>query len=324
MNINLNENPAINIIAKIILVVFALAFVILAFFGIRFYLANVAYQKALTCSNRNDSINGLEKAIKLNPYRSEYKISLARIILKEVSSELAKPRNEQDIGRIQKMVDSAVSEAKAASQISSNNVAVQETLGSVYRDIRFLAQGAEIWTVKSFEKAISLEPTNPVLTVELGKAHLYLAESGSSLSGETDEENLDEAINQFNRATKLKNDYWDAYCQLAIGLEAKGETKEAIKKLEEIDKQALISDPDFAEVIFQLGRLYYNTGRTDEAISRFQQVIKFFPNHSNAHYSLGVVYAKQGRRDEALKEFEKVLELNPESEDVKQKIEELR
>lgn len=324
MNVDLNNNPGINIIAKIVLVVFALVFVILAFFGLRFYLADMDYQKALAGSNREDSINEFEKAIRLNPYRAEYKISLARVILKEVSSELAKPRDEQDIGKIQEMVDSAISEAKQASQISSNNVAAQETLGSVYRDIRFLAQGAEVWAVKVFEKAVSLEPTNPVLAVELGKAYLYLAESGSSISKETDEENFDQAINQFNRAITLKGDYWDAYRQLSIGFEIKGETEEVIKRLEELDKQSLISDPNFAEVIFQLGRLYYNTGRTDEAISQFQQVIMFFPNHSNAHYSLGVVYAKQGKRDEALKEFEKVLELNPESEDVKGKIEELR
>lgn len=324
MFINLGENSALDIVAKIILVVFALVFAVLFFFGLRFYSSDMTYQKALACSNRGDSINGLEKAIGLNPYRAEYKISLAKFALKEVSSELIKPQDEQDIEKIQEMTVLAINKAKEGNQINPNSVAVQETLGSVYRDIRLLAQGAEEWAVKAFEKAVLLEPTNPVLATELGKAYLYSSESGPSLSEESGKENLDKAISQFNRAIALKNNYWDAYCQLAIVLEREGRTKEAIKKLEELDRQSLISDSNFAEVIFQLGRLYYNDGQIDKAARQFQKVIAFSPNHSNAHYSLGVIYARKGKRDEALKEFEKVLELNPESEDVKAKIEELK
>ena len=78
------------------------------------------------------------------------------------------------------------------------------------------------------------------------------------------------------------------------------------------------------EVLFQLGRMYFNNEQIDEAINRFLAVASVQPNHSNALYSLGVAYSTKGEKDLAIQAFEIVLELNPGNTDVAQKIEELK
>jgi tetratricopeptide (TPR) repeat protein len=67
-----------------------------------------------------------------------------------------------------------------------------------------------------------------------------------------------------------------------------------------------------------------NNNQTDKAIPYFEAVVSLIPNHSNALYSLGIAYQKKGRIQEAIAEFEKVLELNPGSDNVQQKLKELR
>jgi len=78
------------------------------------------------------------------------------------------------------------------------------------------------------------------------------------------------------------------------------------------------------EVLFQLGRLYFNAKRIDDAIGQLEKVVNFMPNHSNALYSLGIAYKEKGEKEKAIKAFEKVLELNPGNEDVQAKLDELK
>ncbi|MBI2626340.1 MAG: tetratricopeptide repeat protein [Candidatus Nealsonbacteria bacterium] len=91
-------------------------------------------------------------------------------------------------------------------------------------------------------------------------------------------------------------------------------------KLENVVKE----NPYNIEARFQLGRLYFNNKRIDDAIGQFQVVVILVPSHSNAHYSLGVAYAAKKEIQSAVQEFEKVLELNPGNPDVMQKIKELK
>ena len=96
--------------------------------------------------------------------------------------------------------------------------------------------------------------------------------------------------------------------------------EEAIRQIETLANTYSLN----VEVLFQLGRLYFNANRVDDAILQFQAVTILMPNHSNAHYSLGVAYQKKGQTSKAIQEFEKVLELNPENQDVQEKLEQLR
>ena len=305
--ISFKDFPELSLVFSVFLVVLGLAIFGFYFFAGKFYLADVSFANAFRTADTFAQITNLEKAIKLNPYQPQYKIILARTYLNQALSEMGKPINEQDAIKIQNGVAKAIEQARIATEISPNNVAAWETRGIIYREIREpVATGALEWAIKSFEKAITLEPTNPVLHTELGKLLLV--------------DKPEEAKKKFEKALELKSNYSDAKIQLALIFEEEGNFPEAISKLQETVSQ----DPLNIEAIFQLGRVYYNNNQTDEAISQFQQAILIFPNHSNSLYALGLAWQKKGQKEEALKMFEKVLELNPGNQDVIAKIEELK
>ena len=74
------------------------------------------------------------------------------------------------------------------------------------------------------------------------------------------------------------------------------------------------------EILFHLGRLYFNDDKIDQAIVQFGKVVDLAPNHSNARYSLGVAYEAKGDTARAIAEFEKVLDMNPGNVDVQSRI----
>lgn len=304
--LSFKDLPELSLVFNTLLILLGLAILIFYFFAIRFYLADINYLKGVTQVLVQEQEEKLEKAISLNPYLANYRIVLARNYLSQIISEIQKSPELQDSSKIQNWVANAISQAKRATEISPNNVATYETLAMIYRDIQLLAAGATDWAIKSFESAIKLEPTNPVLLTELGK--LYLA---------TD---LSKAKEYFAKARDLKSDYLDALIQEALIYERENNLDEAIKKLEDL----VNNYPFNIEVRFQLARLYFNKNRVDDAISQFETIISIFPNHSNSLYSLGVAYTQKGEKEKAISAFERVLELNPGNQDVIQKLEELK
>ena len=258
------------------------------------------YIKNVQAESRAAQIDKLEEIVNLNPYRIQYRVVLARLYLSEVKEAEGISTSEEGLALIQTNVGKAIEQAKTASEISPNRVIVWETLGMLYRDIQSIAPNALEWSLKSFEKAIELEPNNPVLYTELGK----LMES-------------EEARAKFAKALELKPDYVDALMQAAFSYEKEGDIEAAIKEMEKITAVDV-------EILFHLGRMYFNNQQVDEAINRFLAVATVQPNHSNALYSLGVAYSAKGEKDLAIQAFEIVLELNPGNTDVVQKIEELK
>jgi len=316
--ISFKEVPEIGLIFNSLsLLIFVFIFFVF-YFGIRFYLADFYYLKALRSGNPSAQISILERAVRLNSYSSRYRIDLSLAYFLRVQDELAKPAENQDQNLIIGSVQNAINYLKGAKldgttikgaiEISPNWVFAWENLATIYREIINLAGSSAIdWGISSFEKAINLEPKNPVLYTELGK--LYLVKG-----------DLEKAEEEFKIAIDSKGDYLDARIQDALISEQKENTEEATKKIEEI----VTNYPLSVEARFQLGRLYFNQDRLDEAIFQLEQATYLMPNHSNSLYFLGLIYEKKGEKEKALEYFNKVLELNPGNQTVLDKIEKLK
>ena len=108
------------------------------FFAMNFYLADTHYAKAI--GNQNP-IENLEKAINLNPYQTQYKITLAKFYLNEVQQELQKPQTEQDLDILTGNIQQSLSWAQRATKFSPNRVFAWETLGIIYRDVQMVKIG---------------------------------------------------------------------------------------------------------------------------------------------------------------------------------------
>lgn len=322
--ISLEKSPEALLVFNVLLRVIILAFAVSIFLGVKVYLADFWYKKGaiiLDIKQIDKKIERYEKAVRQNGWQAQYRISLARAYLNRALEEGKKRKEEANRVRIQLDIQRAVEEAKRATELSPNRVSAWETRGMVYRELIGLAVQADEWAIRSFKKAIGLEPTNPLLHLELGKLYLNKAREKKFEK----KENLRLAREEFNKALELKPDLIDAKIQLALLLETEGKIKEAIEKLEELKSSFSLTTPVLsrAEAIFQLGRLYFNQGKIDKAMREFKEAIRLNPNFANARYSLGICYQQKGEKEKAIQEFKKVLELNPGNEEVRKRLEEL-
>ncbi|UCE94446.1 MAG: tetratricopeptide repeat protein [Flavobacteriaceae bacterium] len=64
-------------------------------------------------------------------------------------------------------------------------------------------------------------------------------------------------------------------------------------------------------ILNDLGTLYLRTGRLETALEKFEAVLKIDPSHIHSLYYVGLVHRETGNADKALQAFEEVLGLNP-------------
>lgn len=300
---SLKKFPELNLVFSTFLIAVGLGVVALFFFGVRFYLADNLFLKVQKENSLDNQIAVLEKIVKLNPYQAQYWSLLSRAYLQKTREESARS-GPQDQEKIIGLVNAARSAADRALEKGPSQVAAAETLAIVYRELRGFPEGQDR-AVKSFERAINLEPNNPVLKIEL--ARLLTA---------TD---MERAKREVELAQKIKPEYLDAMLLETAILEQEGNLEGAVRAMEKV----VSSYPFNLEARFQLGLLYFNSKKYDDAISQLESVLILAPKHSNALYSLGLTYQRKGNATKAKSYFEKVLELNPDSQDVKEKLKEL-
>jgi Flp pilus assembly protein TadD len=279
----------------------------------RFYLADAFYRNAL----ERAETSSLKKATELNPFQPQYKMALARFYLAEALTEMQKPADSQDQLKLANNIQLALTFAKGgildgsfiqgATELAPNNVSVWALLATIYREIAPAVGGARNWQIQTLEKAISLEPLNPVFYSELGRAY--------SAQGD-----LEKAKENFAKAAQLKPDYSPALIQQTLLKEREGDTKTALKEMEGLAQQF----PRDTEVLFQLGRLYFNDQQIDSAIFYLERAVVLSPNYSNALFALGLAYEAKGRKDLAVQVFEKLVELHPDNPDIAQKLKSLK
>ncbi|MCK4473939.1 tetratricopeptide repeat protein [Candidatus Parcubacteria bacterium] len=265
------------------------------------YAAEIRYRQGISAFQRGDNLaagQALFKAISyVNGKQDNYWRDIAQVNLFRISEELQKP--DVSAEKITPLVSDAINAAKRATDAGPNNVANYTIRGFVYRQIIGLVEGVEDWAIKSYEKALILEPTNPYIYTELGR--VYLAK-----------EDTEKARDQFQKALELKSDYAPAHFQMAAIYISEGKQDEAIEKM----KIAIASAPFDTGLLFQLGILYYQEEMLDQAKIEFEKAVSLQENYSNARYFLGLIYDKQGDRAGAIAQFEKIAEMNPDNEEV--------
>jgi tetratricopeptide (TPR) repeat protein len=118
---------------------------------------------------------------------------------------------------------------------------------------------------------------------------------------------VQEASQHYEQALRNKSDYAKAHNNMGIALAQAGRTQDAIVYYE----QALQAVPDFAEAHYNLGNALVQLGRVQEAIGHYQQAVQIQPDHARAHYNLGNALMGQGRLQEAIDHYEQALRIKP-------------
>lgn len=212
----------------------------------RFWLGDFYFYQSLKAAAAN---NGLEtynlqaKTINVNPNFDLYHLSFSQTNLALANSLASKKDlNETDKQNVNQLVNQAISEAKTAISLAPNRSANWENLAEIYKNLINAAEGADQWTLASFNQAITLDPINPLLRINLGG--LYFAAK-----------NYDAAISHFNTAISLKNDYANAHYNLAQALKAKGDLPSAVKELEQTRMLVSYNSNDYKNLNKELEEL---------------------------------------------------------------------
>ena len=102
-------------------------------------------------------------------------------------------------------------------------------------------------------------------------------------------------------------DSWMAHKNLGYVYYQAGRTDDAITQYE----TALRLKPDFPEARNNLGNVLAETGRLPEAVAQFREALRLKPGFAEAHNDLGIALYHQGDLAGALTEYAEALRLNP-------------
>jgi tetratricopeptide (TPR) repeat protein len=126
---------------------------------------------------------------------------------------------------------------------------------------------------------------------------------------------LEEAMQHYREATRLKPDYAMAHSNLAHALSL---TPDGAPEAIEEYRAALRIDPNFAEAHNNLGLILSKIpGRLPEAIEHYQAALRVDPASAEAHNNLGIALLNTpGRTSEAIPHFQAALRLKPDSAEI--------
>ena len=129
----------------------------------------------------------------------------------------------------------------------------------------------------------------------------------------------DNRIASLKESVKQSPKNLDAWIELGNIFMDTSRFQEAIGAYEKV----LEFDERNVDVRVDMGTCYRNIGKPDRAVEEYRKAMSINPNHLNAHRNLGVVLAFDfKKKDEAIKEFKEYIRLAPNTPDA-QKIEEL-
>ena len=84
--------------------------------------------------------------------------------------------------------------------------------------------------------------------------------------------------------------------------------------------KALETDPDSADVYYNIGNIFLKQGKLDEAMKHYTKALELVPDLPEAHLNLGNTFFKQGKLDEAIACYNKAIKLRPNYRDALQNL----
>lgn len=118
---------------------------------------------------------------------------------------------------------------------------------------------------------------------------------------------LEEAMDHYLKALRIKLDYVDAHYNLGVVLEKQGRIEEAMDHY----LQALQINPKYVKAQYNIGLSLSRQGRLEEAVDYYLQALRVNSEYVDAHYNLANVLSKLGRETEAIDHYQQVLRINP-------------
>ena len=232
--------------------------------------------------NLDQAIGALENAVKSDP---GFALGYAQI----GEAYRIKSIVEQN----QRWLVQAEANSRKAVELDNRIPSVYVTLGRMHD-----AGGKHDLAVEEFRHALQLDPRNATAMAGMGRAD----ESAGRVS---------DAEASFRKAADLQPNDWDTHNNLAMFLDRQGKYDASIAEY----KRALELAPDNAQVLFNLGATYIDSGdskhfaEAESALTRSIAINPSFPAYAN----LGALYDREGKYQQASEMTQKALGMNAEN-----------
>ena len=116
-----------------------------------------------------------------------------------------------------------------------------------------------------------------------------------------------EAIEAYQQAIRIQPNHADAYNNLGTIFINQNRIDDAI----EAYQQAIQIQPNQGEAYYNLGNALHRQEKLEEAIEAYQQAIRIQPNYADAYNNLGVVLIDHEKLEESVQIYQKTLEIQP-------------
>ena len=168
--------------------------------------------------------------------------------------------------------------------------------------LKYAAQGFMI--LGDYERAVKEFKTVSALAPQMPKINFYIGQSLIRLN------RFDEAEAAFQKELQTNPSDESSKYHLALTLiERKIRTDEAIKLLNE----AIATRFDYADALYQLGKIYNEKGETAKAIEQLETAANSDTKKDYIHYQLSIAYRKAGKKEDADRELKVYQELKAEN-----------
>lgn len=179
-------------------------------------------------------------------------------------------------------------------------------------------------TLKEIELTLVKEETSEE---KLEKEAISSFQKGVKLAGEN---KINEAIQAFQTAVELKEDFAEAYLNLGTLLFRQQKDDEAEKvflKALELKPEESMAKNVLAEINYEKAMSLLKANKADEALEKLKPAYSYNADHPYVNYLLGYVYYNKKMKNEAIKHFDAFLQLEPNSpqaEKVKELLEKIK
>jgi tetratricopeptide (TPR) repeat protein len=312
--ISFSDNSRVGFISVFLLVLVLIISIGFGYVSTTRYISSVYAQKSIIEINQNGSLEEglkyLNRALTLaetdGNHRLLSQLHVARLNVLLNDESLA--GTDEGTKQFQDILGLAISSAQKSTKIDPADYRNWFALGNIYEAIVPLGvQGSYESAKKTYERAEDANPTNP--SISLALARLEVARG-----------NNDAARIEINNSLQKKSNYTDAIFLLSQIEINEGNITEATRAVE----AASVINPNDALTFFQLGFLKFNQGDFNGSIVALERAVTLNQPYSNARYFLGLSYYNVGRVEDAILQFEEVEVLNPDNEEVKLILENLR
>lgn len=216
----------------------------IAYLAQKTYRAEMAFKKSVDAIQMNDGksvYDNLRVAVSLYPQNERFRSQFAQVNLLLANTIARKAQgkdaqgggfegagadkksslSDQDRQAIAQFIQQAISEAKALVALNPTKASSWNTLAVIYRNVINVADGAQAWTIASYQEALRRDPLNPQLLLNLGGVYYGAG-------------NYDSATQTFQQAVITKPNWANAHYNLAWSLYQQGNYQQAVNVMSNV------------------------------------------------------------------------------------------